>query len=155
MCNCYMLGLVVCFGGCDHPFMTHGYVSKSKCAHRMPELGANGRLKYGAGHGTYQFRPLLAPIAWQPPSNEALLLLVIYIQGHFATSWVFRGCLGRPWTLQNLEKQLVFQGFCECSFSVLRSSWWPLGPILAPLVPIWSQKGSQHGSPNGSKSTPK
>ena len=45
----------------------------------MPELGAGGRFKYGADHGTYQFRPLLAPIAWQPPGKEALPLLVTHI----------------------------------------------------------------------------
>ena len=34
-------------------------------------------------------------------------------------SWVFRGCLGRPWTPENLEKPMVFKGFCKCRFSVL------------------------------------
>ena len=34
-------------------------------------------------------------------------------------SWVFRGCLGRPGTPKNLEKHVVFQGFCKCRFSVI------------------------------------
>ena len=37
-------------------------------------------------------------------------------------SWVFRGCLGRPGTPKNLEKPMVFQGFCKCRFSVLWGS---------------------------------
>ena len=30
------------------------------------------------------------------------------------TSWVFRGCLGKPGTPKNIEKPIVFQGFCKC-----------------------------------------
>ncbi len=38
---------------------------------------------------------------------------------YWETSSGIRGCLGRPWTPKNLEKQFVFKGFCKCRFSVL------------------------------------
>ena len=57
------------------------------------------------------------------------------------------------WTLKNLEKSNVFEGFWCCRFWVLRGLDGPLGPILAPLGPISSQNGSQNGFPDGSKST--
>ena len=34
-------------------------------------------------------------------------------------SWVFIGCLGRPWTPKNLIKHIIFQGFCKYKFSLL------------------------------------
>ena len=66
-------------------------------------------------------------------------------------SWVFRGCLARPWTPKNLEKPLVFKVFVNAGFRYFEALGGPLGPILAPLGPIWSQEGSQNRSPNGSK----
>ena len=68
-------------------------------------------------------------------------------------SWVFRGCLGRPWTPKNLEKQMFFKVFDVVGFRYFGALDGPLGPILAPLGPIWSQNNSQNGSPDGSKSS--
>ena len=36
--------------------------------------------------------------------------------------WVFKSCLGRPEPPKNIEKHIVFQGFCKCRFSVLWGS---------------------------------
>ena len=69
-------------------------------------------------------------------------------------SWVFRGCLGRPWTPKNLGKPSVFKVFANACFRHIQALDGPLGPILAPLGPIWSQNDLQNGSPNRSKSTP-
>ena len=60
--------------------------------------------------------------------------------------------LGPPKTLKN---QLFFEVFANVGFWYFGALDGPLGPILAPLGPIWSQNGSQNGSPDGSKSTPK
>ena len=43
--------------------------------------------------------------------------------------------------------------FLEIDFSFFGTLDGPLGLILAPLGPIWSQNGSQNGSPDGFKST--
>ena len=60
--------------------------------------------------------------------------------------------LGPPKTLKN---KLFFKVFANVGFRYFGALDGPLGPILAPLGPIWSQNGSQNGSPDGSKSTPK
>ena len=60
--------------------------------------------------------------------------------------------LGPP---KALKKQLFFRVFANVGFRYFGALDGPLGPILAPLGPIWSQNGSQNGSPDGSKSTPK
>ena len=73
--------------------------------------------------------------------------------GSCPTSWVFRGCLGRLWTPKNLEKLMVFQGFTNAGFRYVQAFDGPLGPVLAPLGPIWSQNDLQNKSPNRSKST--
>ena len=56
--------------------------------------------------------------------------------------------LGPPKTLKNLR---FFKVFVNAGFRYFEALGGPLGPILAPLGPIWSQEGSQNRSPNGSK----
>ena len=58
--------------------------------------------------------------------------------------------LGPPKTLKN---QWFFKVFANSGFRYFEALDGPLGPILAPLGPIWSQNASQNGSQNGSKST--
>ena len=41
--------------------------------------------------------------------------------------------------------------FVNAGFRYFEALGGPLGPILAPLGPIWSQEGSQNRSPDGSK----
>jgi hypothetical protein len=60
--------------------------------------------------------------------------------------------LGAPKTLKN---QWFFKVFANAGFRYFEALDGPLGPISAPLGPIWSQNASQNGSQNGSKSTPK
>ena len=54
--------------------------------------------------------------------------------------------LGPPKTFKN---NWFFKVFANAGFRCFEALDGPLGPILAPLEPIWSQ----NGSPNGSKST--
>ena len=56
--------------------------------------------------------------------------------------------LDPPTTLKN---QWFFKVFVNAGFRYFEALGGPLGPILAPLGPIWSQEGSQNRSPNGSK----
>ena len=48
---------------------------------------------------------------------------------------------------------MVFMVFANAGFRYFEALHGPLGPILAPLGPIWSQNELQNGSPNRSKST--
>ena len=57
--------------------------------------------------------------------------------------------LGTPKTL---KKQWFFNVFANAGFRYFEALDGPLGFILAPLGPIWSQNESQNGSQNGSKS---
>ena len=52
---------------------------------------------------------------------------------------------------QKPEKTMVFQCFVNAGFRYFEVLGGPLGPILAPLGPIWSQKGFQNRSLDGSK----
>ena len=58
--------------------------------------------------------------------------------------------LGPPKTLKNIW---FFKVFANAGFRYFEALDGPLGPILAPLGPIWSQNDLQNGFPNGSKST--
>ena len=64
-----------------------------------------------------------------------------------------KALLGGLWTPKTLKNQWFFKVFANAGFWVLEALNGPLGLILAPLGPIWSQNVSQNGSQNGSKST--
>ncbi len=61
------------------------------------------------------------------------------------------------WTALEPQKPRKTNGFsnvfANVGFQHVRAFDGPLGPILAPLGPIWSQNDLQNGSPNRSKST--
>ena len=65
-------------------------------------------------------------------------------------SWAFRGPLGRPGTPTTLKKH-VFKVLAHAAFRYFEGLDGSLGPILAPLGPIWSQ----HGCLNGPRCCPK
>ena len=58
--------------------------------------------------------------------------------------------LGTPKTLKNKS---FFKVFAVVRFRYFGALDATLGPILAPLGPIWPQNGSQNGSPDDSKSS--
>ena len=49
------------------------------------------------------------------------------------------------------KNNLFLKVFVNAGFRYFEALGGPLGPILAPLGPIWSQEGSQNRYPNGSK----
>jgi len=51
-------------------------------------------------------------------------------------SWVFIGCLGRPWTPKNLKHKLLFKVFANTGFRYSEVLDGLLGLILVPLGPI-------------------
>ena len=53
---------------------------------------------------------------------------------------------------KTLKNQWFFKVFANVGFRYFGALDGPLGPILAPLGPIWSQNSSQNESPDGSKS---
>ena len=58
--------------------------------------------------------------------------------------------LGPPKTLKN---KCFLKVFANAGFRYVQALDGRLGPILAPLGPIWSQNDLQNASPNPSKST--
>ena len=68
-------------------------------------------------------------------------------------SWAFRAVLEGLGSPKPLKNKWFFKVFAVVRLRYFGALDGALGPILAPLGPIWSQNGSQNGSPDGSKSS--